>query len=914
MKTRASSPPLHVHVDESTPVHVHVKKSQRTSPSKAAQVSIVIYSSGSQTGVSLKLPVVVGTSDLQYGVYDSELETSRRVMKTRASSPPLHVHVDESTPVHVHVKKSQRTSPSKAAQVSIVIYSSGSQTGVSLKLPVVVGTSDLQYGVYDSELETSLKIREAKLKKETGNLRATAKVKTRIPWIPPGKASVRDAAYNWEGPTHRLEITPANDDPAPSALRLSDLSTDEEDAVHGRMQQYEKKIDSLMNQVGSLKSQVELRKKEQLLEKRGEQLTASKRVIEEQEEELAEVERENSMLRQSIEKMREETDYSRLEKEHLLYEKDALLKKLVETEMDGAAASKQVSALRETIGALKSEKRMSGSEVNLIARQKELLVQKLETFETTNRTLRHLLREQHSRETDAMRLAEQREVLLKKLTDYEAENTSLLMKLQEREQEVDQLLIQVETEKENARTAGELSKTLETTRAHLQGQLRNKESENNRLNVQIRGDKEALKRATRAQKQRADRSEDTAGQLSAQLLEKETQLADALAAAESWRSRQSQALKDRNQMDIEITVMNNRVTHLTEQLHSSEDKARAERDELLDRLHRLTSENTSCKLENERLRANVSTIEDKLTLSQSEVQQLKASVKQYGSLVDSYKSQVLKTRSEADEYSLKLELAEEEGRQIREELNKEIDLVRRQLQGRMAELEPLPELLKLTELKLQESQEQVQSCDRRAAEQSSALTELRVKVEQQGSLVESVREKNLSLLEENKQLQQRVESLERKLEEANLQNRDLVQVIAKREESIHQNQLRLEEKTRECSAMARQLEAAIDDAKHQVDQNRDRAVSKERATQAKVLDLETQLSRTKTELNQHRRSKEDADRRFQSHLQDLRDRLEQSESTNRSLQNYVHFLKASYANVFGDSALTSSTLRPPSPI
>ncbi|KAK1155892.1 outer dense fiber protein 2-like isoform X1 [Acipenser oxyrinchus oxyrinchus] len=827
----------------------------------------------------------------------------RRAMKTRASSPPLHVHVDESTPVHVHVKKSQRTSPSKAAQ---------------------------------------LKIREAKLKKETGNLRATAKVKTRIPWIPPGKASVRDAAYNWEGPTHRLEITPANGDPAPSALRLSDLSTDEEDAVHGRMQQYEKKIDSLMNQVGSLKSQVELRKKEQLLEKRGEQLTASKRVIEEQEEELAEVERENSMLRQSIEKMREETDYSRLEKEHLLNEKDALLKKLVETEMDGAAASKQVSALRETIGALKSEKRMSGAEVNLIARQKELLVQKLETFETTNRTLRHLLREQHSRETDAMRLAEQREVLLKKLTGYEAENTSLLMKLQEREQEVDQLLTQVETEKENARTAGELSKTLETTRAHLQGQLRNKESENNRLNVQIRnvertmaqqrgemdhlqeqqkelkrrveGDKEALKRATRAQKQRADRSEDTAGQLSAQLLEKETQLADALSAAESWRSRQSQALKDRNQMEIEITVMNNRVTHLTEQLHSSEDKARAERDELLDRLHRLTSENTSCKLENERLRANVSTIEDKLTLSQSEIQQLKASVKQYGSLVDSYKSQVLKTRSEADEYSLKLELAEEEGRQIREELNKEIDLVRRQLQGRMAELEPLPELLKLTELKLQESQEQVQSCDRRTAEQSSALTELRVKVEQQGSLVESVREKNLCLLEENKQLQQRVESLERKLEEANLQNRDLVQVIAKREESIHQNQLRLEEKTRECSAMARQLEAAIDDAKHQVDQNRDRAVSKERASQAKVLDLETQLSRTKTELNQHRRSKEDADRRFQSRLQDLRDRLEQSESTNRSLQNYVHFLKASYANVFGDSALTSSTLRPPSPI
>ncbi|RXM95783.1 Prostaglandin E synthase 2 [Acipenser ruthenus] len=69
-------------------------------------------------------------------------------MKTRASSPPLHVHVDESTPVHVHVKKSQRTSPSKAAQVSIVIYSSGSQTGVSLKLPSVSDTGDLRLTLY----------------------------------------------------------------------------------------------------------------------------------------------------------------------------------------------------------------------------------------------------------------------------------------------------------------------------------------------------------------------------------------------------------------------------------------------------------------------------------------------------------------------------------------------------------------------------------------------------------------------------------------------------------------------------------------------------------------------------------------------------------------------------------------------
>lgn len=127
----------------------------------------------------------------------------------------------------------------------------------------------------------------------------------------------------------------------------------------------------------------------------------------------------------------------------------------------------------------------------------------------------------------------------------------------------------------------------------------------------------------------------------------------------------------------------------------------------------------------------------------------------------------------------------------------------------------------------------------------------------------------------------------------------------------------------------------------QVTQTRERAVSKERVTQSKIVDLETQLSRIKTELNQLQRAKEEvseispfvnffeiflsksskhpwtslqAERRYQSRLQDVKDRLEQSDSTNRSLQSYVQFLKSSYVNVFGDPALTGSSFRTPSPI
>uniref|UniRef100_A0A8C1ZJD1 Outer dense fiber protein 2 n=1 Tax=Cyprinus carpio TaxID=7962 RepID=A0A8C1ZJD1_CYPCA len=807
--------------------------------------------------------------------------------RTSSSSPPLHVHVNETTPVHVHVKKSTKCSPTKTAQV-----------------------------------------------KSKSSLHPTAKVKTRVPWIPPGKVSTRETSLKWEGPSHRLEITPPQEpECSQSPLRIEDLSTDEEEALHGRINQYERKIDSLMTEVSSLKN-------EQLLERQSERLSATQRVIAEQEEELAEVareleatEQENSRLRESMEKMLEGNDFGRSERDSLQPDKDVLLRKLLEAEMDSSAAAKQVSALRE-MNILKKR-----SDSTLLTRQKELLLQKLETFESTNRALRHLLREQHSRE---VLLLEQKDVLLKKLSDVEAENSVCVMFLQDKDREINQLTSLLESEKDSAKTTTELSKVLESTRAHLQGQLRNKEAENNRLNVQIRNlersisqqqgevehlqnqlcdlrqqveaDKEALKKATRAQKQRAQRSEDTVGQLSAQLLEIEAQLADAVSAAENWSSRHAKEMKEKGQLEMEITLLNSRITDLTEQLHGQEEKVRTERDGILNRLHELNTESTTMRLENQSLKATLSALEEKLTLSQSEVQQVKVSVKQYESLVDSYKAQVQKTRSEADEYSARLQVAESEAQAVRDELDQEIQKVRKQLQGRLAELEPLPEALRHAELQLQEAHEKERLQERRNTELGTSLTELRIKAEQQGSLAEMLRHKNMMLQEENKQLQHKVESLERKLEEANSQNRDLIQVISKREETIHSNQVRLEEKSRECSILTRQLEEALDDARRQVTQTRERAASKERVTQSKIVDLETQLSRTITELNQLRRAKEEAERRYESRLQDVKDRLEQSDSTNRSLQNYVQFLKSSYVNVFGDPALTGSSFRTPSPI
>ncbi|XP_027239903.1 outer dense fiber protein 2 isoform X1 [Cricetulus griseus] len=801
-------------------------------------------------------------------------------MKDRSSTPPLHVHVDENTPVHVHIKKLPK--PSAA---------------------------------------NSQKSHKRGMKGDTVNVRRSVRVKTK-------------------NPPHCLEITPPSSEKLVSVMRLSDLSTEDDDSGHCKMNRYDKKIDSLMNAVGCLKSEVKMQKGERQMAKRF--LEERKEELEEVAHELAETEHENTVLRHNIERIKEEKDFTMLQKKHLQQEKECLMSKLVEAEMDGAAAAPgwgrahlTAQSQPPTLTSWALEKQMTCTDINTLTRQKELLLQKLSTFEETNRTLRDLLREQHCKE-DSERLMEQQGALLKRLAEADSEKARLLLLLQDKDKEVEELLQEIQCEKAQAKTASELSKSMESMRGHLQAQLRCKEAENSRLCMQIKNlersgnqhkaeveaimeqlkelkqkgdrDKETLKKAIRAQKERAEKSEEYAEQLHVQLADKDLYVAEALSTLESWRSRYNQVVKDKGDLELEIIVLNDRVTDLVNQQQSLEEKMREDRDSLVERLHRQTAEYSAFKLENERLKASFAPMEDKLNQAHLEVQQLKASVKNYEGMIDNYKSQVMKTRLEADEVAAQLERCDKENKILKDEMNKEIEAARRQFQSQLADLQQLPDILKITEAKLAECQDQLQGYERKNIDLTAIISDLRSRIEHQGDKLEMAREKQQASQKENKQLSLKVDELERKLEATSAQNVEFLQVIAKREEAIHQAQLRLEEKTRECGSLARQLESAIEDARRQVEQTKEQALSKERAAQSKILDLETQLSRTKTELGQLRRTRDDADRRYQSRLQDLKDRLEQSESTNRSMQNYVQFLKSSYANVFGDGPYTSSYL------
>lgn len=814
---------------------------------------------------------------------------------------PVHVHVEDHTPVHVHVKKPKKPSLHKDT------------------------TSNPESKPWRSSLKH--------------NTSSTSRARSKSPgpsshWVPPPGRSSKGSKFSWQGPSHRLEMTGPGEgvDGTPSALHLSDLDTDEEDHVSNKMRKYEKKIDSLMSEVGNLKGEVELQRSMRERDMKEEELEDVKL-------ELDVTATENEMLRRSVDRLRETANMSMSEKDRLSLERDQLMKKLVEVEMDGQAAVKQTASLRDSIRRLKEDKRLSTSDSTHLNKQKDLLMTRLLDFESTNRALRQLLRERHEQESSSLRLLEQRDVLLKKLTETEESNQRLRSEVINKEREMCEYKMGMTAQREENVAMSGLHSSLETTKAHLQKQLRQKEGDCNRMAVQIRSmesglaqeridtehlrellaaardkadrDKEALKKATRVQKQRAAKNEDEVERLRAQLMERDGIMAEVRSEMDSLRSRSDKLAKEKSQASAETTGLQMRVSELESIMERVEDDSKARVETATKRLQEKSTEASSLKMENERIKTTIASLEERLSQADGEIGQIRSNLRQYESLVEEYRSQINRSRREADESIVQLEEQKRETYKVRQDGETELEKVKSRLQTRLQELEPIPELLKTTELRLQDAGEKLLSYEKRHMDNTKLISELTTKVEHQANDLDQIHSKYHTSQDTTRSLESRVEGLEKKLRDLEDQNRGLLTTVAKREEAVHQANLRLDEKSRENAGLSRQLEASLSDSRRHTDSLRDKSAAKEKAIQTRILDLESQLSQCRADTARLKREKEEMERKFNSRLYDLKDRLEQSHSTNRSMQNYVQFLKNSYANVFGDSSMaaTSSPIR-----
>ncbi|XP_044288494.1 protein BCAP isoform X1 [Varanus komodoensis] len=591
---------------------------------------------------------------------------------------------------------------------------------------------------------------------------------------------------------------------------------------------------------------------------------------------------------------------------------------LHETEMTINSAEMFLPSFKETLIRISKACYISASDMIKISVQEDLLVKELQALKTMKGLLQLLLRSSKDKEI----IGEQIEDLIQKLTLSETETISLKNEVIEKERSIVELLTQLQQEKANVLKASRHSESVQSVQTHLQFQIEKKEAENNQLrtkiqtieksitewklqvgehNQKILAEKErreerrnALRRAARVQKQRAEQLEVVVKSLLSQVKEKEIQLSEVLSASNVWKSHHETVVDEKIRLEVQVETLKKQIGDCMMELSRIQDVGRKSKSEIIGKLNSVMSENEKISLENAKLKASLSALEDNIISAETELEDLHEEAKQQEKLVEQYKIEVEKLETEAEELKAMYEKVIWESRKMTEDKEVEMDAMKSQTETHLKELEHARDLQKAAEEKLQRCQEGLLSCQKSCLDKSRAIKELQTEVGDNDGFL-----KQLSLEEENHNIQMKYEEVKRKIEEMELQNKELENQLSNQEESLQKTELHFKQKLADCDALTRQLEVVLEDGRKKLTEEMEKIASKERCFQLKILDLENKLRQKKEEHKKLSRRLDSKEKYHEMSLKEIEHSLQRSENRNQSIQNYIKFLKASYVTMFG---------------
>ncbi|XP_078501508.1 protein BCAP isoform X3 [Lissotriton helveticus] len=602
-----------------------------------------------------------------------------------------------------------------------------------------------------------------------------------------------------------------------------------------------------------------------------------------------------------------------------------LLTELIEAERASNAAEMLSYTMKDAVVEMPTAVNLSTSDVLKISKQKDMLFKELETFRNVRRTLEQLLKTTAcSKQPDTDETIKYIEVLLDMVLEDEAENAKLKNALKEQENKIQEVLLILQKEKDRITSANRLAESLEVTQFHLQSHIQKKEAENEVMNEKIKNlnaaicekklerkeakqniltlkkksahENEALKKAIKVLKKRAQHFEDAKENVTAQIREKDIELHEFASSTNIWKSHHEMVVEERTELQVNIESLTQQINDLSTSLQEIRDHSAKSKEELLEKIQIAISENEQLNEESTRLKMQVSVgkMEANILSYESEYTDLQEKLKQEKNFVKQYETQFRKIQSETKKLQSRLEKVLQERKHISENKDSGTEKVLSQMDAHVKELEYIPGLLKAAERSLQECEESLLVSKRKYTGQSNTVTELSKKVDANSFYLE-----NHSLDTENTRIQKKLTELNQKLENMITQNRELKENVAHQEESLRKSSFQLDEKSKECSTLVRLLETAVEDGRKQLSTEKEKTALRERTIEKRMLELEAELKKRTEEKKQIACTLSISEKHYELRLRGLKYSLEQTETKNENIQNYVQLLKTSYSTMFG---------------
>ncbi|KAJ8924761.1 hypothetical protein NQ315_000914 [Exocentrus adspersus] len=298
-------------------------------------------------------------------------------------------------------------------------------------------------------------------------------------------------------------------------------------------------------------------------------------------------------------------------------------------------------------------------------------------------------------------------------------------------------------------------------------------------------------------------------------------------------------------------------------------------------------------------------IEQQLTVAkqrfreaQDELEELRALVQDQQGQLDDYRNKYLEAQQQVEEQRRTIDMMEMENQRISEQVNLEIQRVKNQFQEKLTELMPLPDILKSTQMKLQEAQQMHLLAERNNEAIARELQQYKDKLAALTDEMDLAKSGELQGADEKQVLRMKVKELEEALEELREENDKLRTELEQLQEKCDDFERTAEERAHEIIQLESQLENLREETARQVARTKDRCEIVRRSMQNQINDLERQLAQSRALAKAAQKDRDEIRQKMQAQINNLNENFEDAQMRIRNLQGHVNFLKNTYGNVF----------------
>nr|XP_023016569.1 outer dense fiber protein 2 isoform X1 [Leptinotarsa decemlineata] len=350
---------------------------------------------------------------------------------------------------------------------------------------------------------------------------------------------------------------------------------------------------------------------------------------------------------------------------------------------------------------------------------------------------------------------------------------------------------------------------------------------------------------------------------------------------------------------------NEKLKEKTKQAEEAKKSAEEKLKELETELKRLKGKGgkgTNSKEQMIELEQQLNVAKQRFREAQDELEELRSLVEDQQKQLDDYRNKYLEAQQRVEEQCRQIDLMEMDYQRISEQVNLEIQRVKNQFQEKLQELMPLPDILKSTQMKLQEAQQMHLLAERNNEAIAKELQLYKDKISAMTSQMDEVRSDQQLGEDKKASLQSKIEEQEAQLKEMQEENDKLKNDLQDLQEKSDEFERTAESRMHEIVQLSSQLESVREETARQIARTKDRCEIVRRSMQNQISDLERQLAQSRAMAKAAQKDRDDIRQKMQAQINNLNENFEDAQMRIRNLQGHVNFLKNSYGNVYPEKS------------